>query len=64
MVGSDGYLYEGRGWHWIGAHTKDYNTKSLGIGIIQDFSATPLDPDTLALVQDKLLPCAVHSGPV
>ena len=22
VVGSDGYLYEGRGWHWVGAHTK------------------------------------------
>uniref|UniRef100_A0A8C3DI55 Uncharacterized protein n=1 Tax=Corvus moneduloides TaxID=1196302 RepID=A0A8C3DI55_CORMO len=62
VVGSDGYLYEGRGWCWVGAHTKYYSTKGLGIGIIWDFSATLLDPDALALVQDELLPCVVHSG--
>ncbi|NXM85521.1 PGRP2 amidase, partial [Oenanthe oenanthe] len=62
VVGSDGYLYEGRGWHWVGAHTKGYNTQGFGVGIVGDFTATLLDPDTLALVLDKLLPCAVRSG--
>lgn len=61
-MGSDGYLYEGQGWHWVSAHTKDYNTKGFSTGIIWDFSATLLDPDTLALIQDELQPCAVHSG--
>uniref|UniRef100_A0A8C5IDK3 Uncharacterized protein n=1 Tax=Junco hyemalis TaxID=40217 RepID=A0A8C5IDK3_JUNHY len=37
VVGSDGYLYEGRGWHWVSAHTKDYNTKGFSTGIFQDF---------------------------
>ncbi|RLV85401.1 hypothetical protein DV515_00016005 [Chloebia gouldiae] len=61
-VGSDGYLYEGRGWHWVGAHTKGYNTQGFGVSIIGDFTATLPDPDTLALVRDELLPCAVRSG--
>ncbi|NWY22567.1 PGRP2 amidase, partial [Aphelocoma coerulescens] len=64
VVGSDRYLYEGQGWHWVDAHTKGYNTKGFCVGIVGDFTATLLDPDTLALVQDELLPCAVHSGPV
>ncbi|XP_056362576.1 N-acetylmuramoyl-L-alanine amidase-like isoform X1 [Oenanthe melanoleuca] len=62
VVGSDGYLYEGRGWHWVGAHTKGYNTRGFGVGIVGDFTATLPDPDTLALVRDELLPCAVRSG--
>uniref|UniRef100_A0A8C3NE31 Uncharacterized protein n=1 Tax=Geospiza parvula TaxID=87175 RepID=A0A8C3NE31_GEOPR len=62
VVGSDGYLYEGRGWHWVGAHTKGYNTQGFGVGIVGDFTATLPDPDTLALVRDELLPCAVHFG--
>ncbi|KAF4790493.1 hypothetical protein TURU_140344 [Turdus rufiventris] len=62
VVGSDGYLYEGRGWHWVGAHTKGYNTQGFGIGIVGDFTTTLPDPDTLSLVRDELLPCAVRSG--
>ncbi|NXF00111.1 PGRP2 amidase, partial [Menura novaehollandiae] len=62
VVGSDGYLYEGRGWHWVGAHTKGYNTRGFGVGIVGDFSAALPDPDTLALVRDEFLPCAVRSG--
>ncbi|NXM77580.1 PGRP2 amidase, partial [Serilophus lunatus] len=62
LVGSDGYLYQGRGWHWVGAHTKGYNTKGFGVGYVGDFSAALPEPDALALVRDELLPCAVHSG--
>ncbi|XP_027527807.1 LOW QUALITY PROTEIN: N-acetylmuramoyl-L-alanine amidase-like [Neopelma chrysocephalum] len=62
VVGSDGYLYEGRGWHWVGAHTKGYNTRGYGVGYVGDFSAALPDPDTLALVRDELLPCAVRAG--
>lgn len=62
VVGSDGYLYQGRGWHWVGAHTKGYNSKGYGVGYVGDFSATLPDPDTIALVRDWLLPCAVRTG--
>lgn len=62
VVGSDGYLYHGRGWHWVGAHTKGYNSKGYGVGYVGDFSATSPDPDTIALVRDRLLPCAVRTG--
>uniref|UniRef100_A0A8B9MVT6 PGRP2 amidase n=1 Tax=Accipiter nisus TaxID=211598 RepID=A0A8B9MVT6_9AVES len=62
VVGSDGYLYQGRGWHWVGAHTKGYNSKGYGVGYVGDFSATLPDPDIIALVRDGLLPCAVRTG--
>ncbi|NXD87657.1 PGRP2 amidase, partial [Halcyon senegalensis] len=62
VVGSDGYLYQGRGWHWVGAHTKGYNSQGYGVGYVGDFSATSPDPDTIALVRDELLPCAVRTG--
>ncbi|NWU73276.1 PGRP2 amidase, partial [Pterocles burchelli] len=62
VVGSDGYLYQGRGWDWVGAHTKGYNTKGFGVGYVGDFSTTLPDPDTIALVRDGFLPCAVRTG--
>ncbi|NWW16167.1 PGRP2 amidase, partial [Falcunculus frontatus] len=58
------YLNEGQGWHWVGVHTKGYNTQGFGVGIIGNFTATLLDPGTLALVWDQLLPCTVCSGHV
>ncbi|TRZ08714.1 hypothetical protein HGM15179_018390 [Zosterops borbonicus] len=59
VVGSD--EYKGRGGTGLVPHAKDYNTNSFSTGIIWDFLATLLDPNTLALVQDELLPCAIHS---
>jgi N-acetylmuramoyl-L-alanine amidase len=37
-VGGDGNVYEGRGWHQVGAHTYGFNKKSVGIALIGDFS--------------------------
>ncbi|NWR40640.1 PGRP2 amidase, partial [Tachuris rubrigastra] len=62
VVGGGGYLYQGRGWHWVGAHTKGGGGKGFGVSYVGDFSATLPDPDTLALVRDELLPCAVRAG--
>nr|XP_047911312.1 N-acetylmuramoyl-L-alanine amidase isoform X1 [Anser cygnoides] len=62
VVGSDGYLYQGRGWHWVGAHTRGHNTRGYGVGYVGNFSATLPDPDAIALVRDGLLPCAVRAG--
>lgn len=38
VVGGDGSVYVGRGWNLMGAHTKGYNVKSIGIGFIGNFS--------------------------
>ncbi|GFG37971.1 hypothetical protein Cfor_03856 [Coptotermes formosanus] len=50
VVGEDGNVYEGRGWNAVGAHAPTYNTKSIGICIIGDFTS--------------LLETAVSSGSV
>ncbi|XP_017752210.1 PREDICTED: peptidoglycan recognition protein 3-like [Eufriesea mexicana] len=38
VIGEDGNVYEGRGWNYVGAHAPGYNTQSIGICIIGDFS--------------------------
>uniref|UniRef100_A0A8B9SA44 PGRP2 amidase n=1 Tax=Apteryx owenii TaxID=8824 RepID=A0A8B9SA44_APTOW len=62
VVGSDGYLYEGRGWRWVGAHTRGYNRRGYGVGYVGDYTASPPDAHALALVRDAFLPCAVRAG--
>ncbi|XP_068621744.1 uncharacterized protein [Battus philenor] len=37
IIGNDGRVYEGRGWHIVGAHTLGYNRCSVGIGFIGDY---------------------------
>ncbi|XP_050515899.1 uncharacterized protein LOC114334142 isoform X2 [Diabrotica virgifera virgifera] len=38
LIGGDGKIYEGRGWISEGAHTYNYNKKSLGIAFIGTFT--------------------------
>ncbi|XP_015605015.1 uncharacterized protein LOC107272405 [Cephus cinctus] len=47
LIAEDGNVYEGRGWDFVGAHAPGYNTQSIGICIIGDF--TKFLPNTLAL---------------
>lgn len=37
LIGGDGKVYEGVGFHKVGAHTRGYNTRSLGIAFIGNF---------------------------
>lgn len=39
IVGEDGNVYEGRGWGKQGAHSKNFNNKSIGICIIGDYTS-------------------------
>jgi N-acetylmuramoyl-L-alanine amidase len=38
LVGEDGNVYEGRGWDAVGAHAVPYNSNSIGICVIGDFT--------------------------
>ncbi|CAG5007211.1 unnamed protein product [Parnassius apollo] len=38
LVGGDGSVYYGRGWDYIGAHTKGYNKYSIAIAFIGTFN--------------------------
>ncbi|CAF4946792.1 unnamed protein product [Rotaria sp. Silwood1] len=39
LVGGDGYVFEGRGWNYTGAHCDGYNPQSIGIGVIGDYTS-------------------------
>lgn len=39
LIGGDGNVYEGRGWGKHGAHSSPYNSKSIGICIIGNFTS-------------------------
>ncbi|CAB0038027.1 unnamed protein product [Trichogramma brassicae] len=63
LVGGDGNVYEGRGWDQAGAHTHNYNNRSLGLALVGDFTfkTPPLEQLEatlglleLAVARDKL----------
>ncbi|CAM5174630.1 unnamed protein product [Eretmochelys imbricata] len=61
LIGEDGKVYEGRGWHTEGAHTYGFNDISLGIAFIGDF--TGRSPNAAAWKALKhLLHFAVENG--
>lgn len=43
LIGEDGIAYEGRGWGIRGAHSPDYNAKSIGICIIGNFQCEAIN---------------------
>ncbi|XP_074641729.1 peptidoglycan recognition protein-like [Tubulanus polymorphus] len=53
LVGEDGRVYVGRGWDRVGAHTKGYNTRSLGISVMGNFMKRR--PNNAALDTVKLI---------
>ncbi|XP_035511473.1 peptidoglycan recognition protein 6 [Morone saxatilis] len=62
VAGSDGYIYEGRGWHWRGAHTLGHNSIGYGVSFIGDYMTTLPSQHSMGLVRDKLATCAVSGG--
>ncbi|XP_036446321.1 peptidoglycan recognition protein 6 isoform X2 [Colossoma macropomum] len=62
VAGSDGYLYEGRGWHWQGAHTKGHNSIGYGVSFIGDYTSSIPAKRTMDLVRHQLAKCATDGG--
>ncbi|XP_003796558.2 N-acetylmuramoyl-L-alanine amidase isoform X1 [Otolemur garnettii] len=62
VVGSDGYVYEGRGWHWVGAHTRGHNTRGFGVAFVGNYTAALPTEAALRTVRDLLPRCAVRAG--
>ncbi|XP_049828073.1 uncharacterized protein LOC126267162 isoform X3 [Schistocerca gregaria] len=61
LVGGDGYVYEGRGWSVVGAHTFGYNNRSIGLNMVGTFTkALPSEAQMLALRQ--LIELGVREG--
>lgn len=62
VAGSDGHIYEGRGWHWRGAHTLAHNSKGFGVSFIGDYMTRLPSQHAMGLVRDQLASCAVGGG--
>ncbi|KAJ8687423.1 hypothetical protein QAD02_023217 [Eretmocerus hayati] len=63
LVGGDGLVYEGRGWDIEGAHTFNYNRKSIGISFIGTFNtAEPTNAQLYAA--QKLIELGLKIGKI
>uniref|UniRef100_A0A3P8NBX8 Peptidoglycan recognition protein 6 n=1 Tax=Astatotilapia calliptera TaxID=8154 RepID=A0A3P8NBX8_ASTCA len=62
VAGSDGNIYEGRGWYWQGAHTLGYNSVGYGVSFIGDYSSILPSQHAMELVRDQLASCAIIGG--
>ncbi|CAF0781948.1 unnamed protein product [Rotaria sordida] len=61
LVGGDGYIFEGRGWNYTGAHCRGYNPQSIGIGVIGDY--TSIQPSkSLVNAVISLITCGISFG--
>ncbi|BFG01159.1 peptidoglycan-recognition protein LE [Drosophila madeirensis] len=54
LIGCDGNIYEGRGWHAVGAHTLGYNRIALGISFIGCFMRELPTPDAMNMCRNLL----------
>lgn len=61
LVGQDGSVYEGVGWHIQGSHTYGYNDIGLGIAFIGNFVEKPPNAAALEAAQN-LIRCSVVKG--
>ncbi|XP_029289254.1 N-acetylmuramoyl-L-alanine amidase [Cottoperca gobio] len=62
VVGSDGYVYEGRGWNHLGTHTRGHNAIGYGVSIIGNYTATLPSWHAMDLLRHRLVRCAVDGG--
>ncbi|XP_066245839.1 peptidoglycan-recognition protein 2-like [Euwallacea similis] len=61
IIGGDGNIYEGVGWHKTGAHTRGYNSRSMGIAFIGNFQDKLPNKKMLDALKN-LLDCGVEIG--
>ncbi|CAG9761211.1 unnamed protein product [Ceutorhynchus assimilis] len=61
IIGGDGNVYEGVGWHKIGAHARGFNSKSIGIAFIGDYSDNRPSEKMLKALKN-LLACGLELG--
>ncbi|GJQ84803.1 PGRPS1 [Trypoxylus dichotomus] len=63
LIGGDGHVYEGVGWHKLGYHTKNWNKKSVGIGFVGNFTNEAPGKKQLRVAK-KLIKCGISLGEV
>ncbi|XP_066146631.1 peptidoglycan-recognition protein 2-like [Euwallacea fornicatus] len=61
IIGGDGNIYEGVGWHKTGAHTRGYNSRSMGIAFIGNYQDVLPNKKMLEALKN-LLNCGVQLG--
>ncbi|XP_017775382.1 PREDICTED: peptidoglycan-recognition protein 2-like [Nicrophorus vespilloides] len=61
MIGGDGVVYEGAGWHKVGAHTYGYNSRSMGIAFVGNYVDKTPSEKMLKALKD-FLACSVELG--
>lgn len=61
VIGEDGGIYEGRGWTTTGAHCPAYNSASIGIAVVGDFTSRNPNAAAIAAVQ-ALAECGRQRG--
>ncbi|CAJ1053631.1 N-acetylmuramoyl-L-alanine amidase-like isoform X1 [Xyrichtys novacula] len=62
VVGSDGYIYEGKGWNLIGTHTRRRNSVGYGVSVIGNYTSTLPSRHAMDLLRHRLVQCAVDGG--
>uniref|UniRef100_A0A672PZJ1 N-acetylmuramoyl-L-alanine amidase-like n=2 Tax=Sinocyclocheilus grahami TaxID=75366 RepID=A0A672PZJ1_SINGR len=62
VTGSDGNLYKGHGWNWVGAHAYGYNSISYGVCFIGDYTSTLPVKSAMDMVQYDFTSCAISAG--
>ncbi|XP_015257667.1 PREDICTED: N-acetylmuramoyl-L-alanine amidase-like [Cyprinodon variegatus] len=62
VVGSDGYIYEGKGWSHVGTHTRGHNAVGYGVSIIGNYTAALPSRYAMDLLRHRLVRCAVNGG--
>lgn len=63
LVGGDGLAYVGRSWDYIGAHSFNYNIKSIGISFIGTFN-TVKPPKVQIHAAQKIIELGVKAGKI
>uniref|UniRef100_A0A3P8RSE7 Peptidoglycan recognition protein 2 n=1 Tax=Amphiprion percula TaxID=161767 RepID=A0A3P8RSE7_AMPPE len=62
VVGSDGYIYEGRGWNLLGKHTRGHNSIGYGVSVVGNYTSTLPSRHAMNLLRHRLVRCAVDGG--
>ncbi|CAG5947803.1 unnamed protein product [Menidia menidia] len=62
VVGSDGYIYEGRGWNQLGTHTRRHNDVGYGVSVIGNYTTSLPYRYAMDLLRIQLVRCAVNRG--
>ncbi|XP_046414678.1 uncharacterized protein LOC124176887 [Neodiprion fabricii] len=61
LIGGDGYVYIGRNWDYVGAHSYDYNARSIGISFIGTYNTVTPSKHQLHALQ-QLVDLGVTTG--